>query len=426
MPSHHGRPGRPLVTSRSAGRVIASAGIGAALNPLNSTMVVVALPAISAEFGAAASSVTLLVVTGYLVVTLFAQMPAGSIADRIGYGRALTWGRWLFLAGAISGAMAPRLGAVVAGRVLMAVGGSLIIPTAMALLRVTVPAERRARAFGSMGAVLSGAAAIGPALGAWTVTHFGWRSLFLINLPLLLVSWLLQPPLGGDVRPAQVRQFHWREVLPVSLFHESAFSAAAGIIALQNLAMYSLLVQIPFLFGSASGLNSGLGLAIIAMTATMALTSPVGGWLVEWVGTRTVVVSGGLLGALGVLLVSRLPLTASPFDIGARLLLVGVGIGLSTGPSQAVALTSVPLHQSGIASATISMMRYVGSVVGTAILGFAFAGGAESASWQHVALWVFSGAFVLSAALGATYFHRGNLRDDAQEPGVPVTPGDRR
>ncbi len=173
-------------------RILTSAAIGAALNPLNSTMVAVALPALSAEFGASPTSVTLTVVTGYLVATLIWQVPAGSIADRIGYARALAIGRWLFLAGALAGTLAPVLAIVVVGRLLMAIGGSLIIPTAMALVRVAVPEHRRARAFGTLGAVLGGAAAIGPALGAWMSTHFGWRSLFVINVPMVLASWAIQ------------------------------------------------------------------------------------------------------------------------------------------------------------------------------------------------------------------------------------------
>ena len=78
MPPDHGladervRKGHPLI----------AAALGAALNPLNSTMVAVALPAISRDFGADASRVTLFVVTGYLIATLVCQMPAGSIADR--------------------------------------------------------------------------------------------------------------------------------------------------------------------------------------------------------------------------------------------------------------------------------------------------------------------------------------------------------
>ena len=127
--------------------ILVAAAIGASLNPLNSTMVAVALPALSVEFGSPARTVTLFVVTGYLVATIVSQLPAGTVADRVGYARALTWGRLIFGAGAALGFLAPSLAIVVAGRLLMAAGGALVIPTAMALLRIAVPAERRSRAF---------------------------------------------------------------------------------------------------------------------------------------------------------------------------------------------------------------------------------------------------------------------------------------
>src|SRR5262245_15518716 len=116
--------------------MLVAAAIGATLNPLNSTMIAVALPAISRNFAVDASSVTLLVVTSYLIAALVCQIPSGSIADRAGYARALVWGRWIFAAGAAAGAFAPTLSIVVAARLLMAAGGSLMVPTAMALVRV--------------------------------------------------------------------------------------------------------------------------------------------------------------------------------------------------------------------------------------------------------------------------------------------------
>ena len=379
------------------GSVLASAALGAALTPLNSTMVAVALPALSMEFNARPSTVTLFVVTGYLVATIAAQLPAGSIADRVGYSRALTWGRLMFGGGAAVGVFAQSLGAVVVGRLLMAAGGALIIPTAMALLRISYPAERRARAFGVMGGVMGGAAAVGPALGAWMSDHFGWRSLFLINVPLLLLSWLLQPRVHEE-RPAA------RRAQPgyLALLRNRPFMAGAGVISTQNLAMYSLLIQVPFLFGGSEGADAGLGLAIIAMTLTMAATSPLGGWLVEWVGVKLVVATGGLVGALGVTALSLLPAAASARQVGVRLLLVGLGLGLATGPANASAITAVPPEQSAIASAAMSMMRYFGAIAGTLILSLAFGTGEAAVARQHLALWIFVAALVVSAVLGAT------------------------
>jgi MFS family permease len=436
-------------TDRSAaGSVVVSAALGAALTPLNSTMVAVALPALSAEFMAPAASVTLFVVTGYLVATLVAQMPAGSVADRVGYARSLAWGRWMFAAGAVAGMLAPSLWLVIVARLLMAAGGALINPTAMALLRISVPPQRRARAFGTMGAVMGGAAALGPALGAALVSLLGWRSLFFINLPLLAVSWLLQPTVKQASQAApSTAPFDWqgsvltgaalvlltfaarrggatgvwmaaaalalfgvllwherrvaKPVLQTHLFREHGFTAGALIISTQNLAMYSLLIQVPFLFGGGGG-DSRLGVAIIAMTATMAIMSPVGGWLVERVGVRVVIGTGGVLAAAGVIGLSLLPPTAGSLQIAGRLLLVGLGLGLSTGPANASALTVVPPQLSATASATVSMLRYLGAIAGTVILGYVFAEGADGATRHHVALWIFVGALLASALLGAT------------------------
>lgn len=422
--------------------VLVSAALGASLNPLNSTMVAVALPALSAEFSASPSSVTLMVVTGYLVATLVSQVPAGAVADRVGYARALTLGRWLLLAGAAAGAVAPALWVVVVARLVMAFGGSLTIPTAMALVRVAVPDARRARAFGTLGAVLGSAAAIGPALGAFMTSHFGWRSLFLINIPMLAASWLVQPrvpePPGHQPHPfdwpgsvligatlvlltfstrtaaplawglaaagvlaAGLLLWHERRVpapvLRLSLFSERVFVAGAGIIATQNLGMYSLLLIVPFLFGGGTTADPQLGLAIIAMTATMAAMSPVGGRLAERIGAHSVVLIGGLAGAAGIVALTRLPATASAFEVGLRLLWVGVGIGLSSGPAQALALDVAPRAQSGVASATMSMMRYLGAVVGTVIIGWALA---PTVPRRQGALWMFAAAFFISAVLG--------------------------
>ena len=358
-------------------------------------MVAVALPALSMEFSAPAATVTLFVITGYLIATIVSQMPAGSVADRVGYARALTWGRWIFGVGAAAGMLAPSLTFVVVGRLLMAAGGALIIPTAMALVRIAVPPERRSRAFGIMGSVMGGAAALGPALGSWMAEHFGWRSLFVINVPLLLLSWMLQPRVDEEHVPVRNRQFGY-----LSLLRNRAFMTGAGVISTQNLAMYSLLIQVPFLFGGGEGADAGLGLAIIAMTFTMAAISPIGGVLAEWVGVKLIVAAGGLTAALGVIALGGLPASSSARQVGMRLLLVGLGLGLSTGPANASAISAVPQEQSGIASATVSMLRYLGAIAGSVILSFAFVPGAEGSARQHLALWAFVAALIVSAVLG--------------------------
>jgi MFS family permease len=178
--------------------------------------------------------------------------------------------------------------------------------------------------------------------------------------------------------------------------------------------MYSLLILIPFLFGGAQG--ASVGVAIMAMTATMALTSPVGGRLAERFGARLLIVVGGLIGMTGVVAIERLGSNASPFDIGLRLLLVGLALGLCIGPAQAAGLTVVAAEKSALGSATMSMVRYLGSIAGTIILGFALATEANGAARVDTALWIFAAAFLASSLLGALLPVRQAAADRASAP----------
>ncbi len=425
-------------------QLLTAVALAAALTPLNSTMIAVALPGMATDFGVAPSNITLSVITGYLVATIVCQMPAGSVADRLGYDKALTLGRWIFAAGALAAVVAPVLPVVVAGRLLMAAGGSLMVPTAMVLLRVAVPPERRARAFGTMGAVMGGAAAAGPAIGGLMLTRFGWRSLFLINIPLIALSWLLQRRLAPAAPARDSTPFVWigtallgtalvllvaasrtapgrawllaaaglallvvlvrheqrvpAPVVDLTLFRNAGFLSGSAAIAFQNLGMYSLLALVPFFFGAGrdSAGAAAVSMAIVAMTAAMALSSPIGGWLAERAGLRTMVVAGGLLGAAGILWLSLLPASASPVALGLRLLVIGLAIGLSTGPAQAGALGSVPAAQSGMAAAGLSMLRYLGGIAGTVILGYAM----SEPKRQRTAMLIFVAAFAAAALAG--------------------------
>ena len=126
------------------------------------------------------------------------------------------------------------------------------------------------------------AAALGPAVGGCITRSFGWRALFLVNLPLVVASWLLQPPAfgGRDARAARHRQ-----LIDLSFLRTPVYAAGAGVIALQNLAFYALLFQMPFLFPrrpvTGPRDESQLGLVMMAMTVTMAVWSPIGGRIAE-------------------------------------------------------------------------------------------------------------------------------------------------
>lgn len=435
----------PLTTRRFTGLALA-----ALLAPLNSTIIAVALPSIAQAFDSPAAVVTRWLVTAYLVVSIVAQSPAGKMADLWGGSRVLTLGRSLFGAGALLAALSPALPILGAGRVLMALGGALSIPTVFAQLRRSVPHERRGRVFGIFGAIMGAAAAAGPVLGGFLTTRYGWHSVFIVNVPVVLLSFLLEPP-RANTRPrprmavenarkprfdflgstllgiavlllvGAVERGPWfivaaiiaitafviRElraadpVLDVRLFAHTSFAAGSAIVALQNLAMYSLLFLLPFFLARAGGAPSATGRMLLLFTAGMVLASPLGGRLSDAIGPRTVACTGALIATGGaVLFVLRGDTMLVP-----AIILMGIGIGIATSPSQAAALSAIPAAQAGVASGALSTMRYVGGVVGSGLVALLVAGGLT----HDVRLIVFP-AVLFASAVVALFLPGRNAR----------------
>ncbi len=403
-------------------RLLVAIVLASALAPLNSTMLAVAIPSIAKQFGNADATVTHALVTSYLVASIALQSPGGKLGDVMGHRRALSLGRWIFLGGALLAVVAPNLWVLVAARVATAAGGAVVVPAATALLRTELPEARRGRAFGTFGASMALAAMLGPLVGGALEARFGFRALFLVNVPVLLVSAVLSfqtaaptsvtaPPtaparkpvsidviglvllaasLGALVIGARLRgtlrvevmiagaallvpfAIHERRtrdpIVDLGLFRLPSYSAGAAVIALHNLGMYALLFLIPSLlarlFASAS---NETGRILVAMTAAMVVASPVAGRLSDRFGARVVMTTGCAIALGGMVLLRASPLT-SPTSLLPPLVLLGAGIGLASAPSQAGAMSVAPREKSGVAAGMLSTLRYLGGVVGIVVL----------------------------------------------------------
>ena len=386
----------PLTPRRFTGLAAA-----ALLAPLNSTIIAVALPTIASSFAATPALVTRWLVTAYLVVTIVAQSPAGKLADVWGTSRVLTLGRSMFGIGALLAAFSPALPILGIGRALMALGGAFTIPTVFAQLRNSVPHARRGRIFGVFGAIMGTAAAAGPIIGGLLTARFGWHSVFFVNVPVVLLSFALEPPrraekngraatfdfigsallavavllLVAAVEKAQLafalgavvalaafiaRELRARDpVLDVRLFTRPAFAAGGAIVALQNLAMYSMIYMLPFLLARNP---ASTGRMLLLFTAAMVLASPLGGRLSDAIGARAVAATGAVIATSGAWLF------VSGSELTAALILMGAGIGIATSPSQAAAMSAVDASQAGVASGALSTMRYLGGVTGSGLV----------------------------------------------------------
>jgi DHA2 family methylenomycin A resistance protein-like MFS transporter len=322
-------------------------------------------------------------------------------------------------------------------------------------VRELVPEERRGRVFGLIGAAVALAAASGPPLGGVLVEAAGWRAIFYVNLvlvlPALLMGWRRLPPsraavsrAGFDVKgaimltgvlagtaallmsigqgatlqvpamgaPAVIAMatlFVWHEfrhpdpVVRPRLFQQRAFAAANAGIGLRNLSMYTLLLSVPLLLAGRNGFSSlETGLVLTALSAAMVIVSPFGGQLADRFGRRLPTTIGGAILALG-----ALPMALAGVDITlpflvAGLVTVGIGIGLSTPSLQTTAVESVGKQEAGVASGIFSTSRYLGSIVGSAILAGALGAGRDDVDGIGLVFLIVFVAAVLStvATLG--------------------------
>ncbi|MCX5394398.1 DHA2 family efflux MFS transporter permease subunit [Streptomyces sp. NBC_00094] len=166
---------------------------------LDTTVVNIAFSDLRTDFPAASLSELTWVVTAYTVVFAALLAVAGRVADVVGRRRLFLWSTVLFTIASVLSGLAPGVGVLVAARALQGVAAAGMIPSALGLVLQHTPAARRSAAVGVWGAVGSMAAAVGPSLGGLLVDVWGWRSVFLINLPIgLAVALIAARGLAGD------------------------------------------------------------------------------------------------------------------------------------------------------------------------------------------------------------------------------------
>jgi MFS family permease len=187
---------------------------------------------------------------------------------------------------------------------------------------------------------------------------------------------------------------HPDPVLQPRLFRRRAFAAANGAIALGNLAMYMVLLAVPLLLASRGGSSTlQAGLVLTALTAAMIVVSPLGGRLVDTFGRRLPTIAGLALLTLGAvpMAVAGAQIRLPPLVVG--LAFVGAGIGIAMPGLQSTAVESVSREEAGVAAGIYATSRYLGSIVGSAVLaGLVGAGRSDTDGLGRVFVIVLMGA----------------------------------
>jgi EmrB/QacA subfamily drug resistance transporter len=426
---------------------------------LDNTIVNVALPSISRELHASVSGLQW-TVDAYTLVLASLLMLSGSMADRLGRRLVFQVGLSLFTLGSLLCSLAPGLGWLIAFRMVQAVGGSMLNPVAMSIIRnVFTDPRERAQAIGMWGAMVGISLALGPVVGGALVQSIGWRSIFWINIPVGLAALALTMRFVPESRAPRPRRLDpVGQVLVIVMLAaltyaiiqgpSAGWSSAeiVGLFALSAVALTTLLSyerrrldpllelrffrSIPFSGASViavcafaalggflflntlylqdvrhlSALNAGVYTLPIAVTTLF--FAPLSGRLTGRRGPR----SGLLVGGLGITLGSAL-LTGLARDTPVGLLLLayvifGIGFGMVNPPITNTAVAGMPPAQAGVASAVASTSRQIGQTLGVAVVGALAAAGAGGSvgpgfvQASHTGWWIVVGCGVAVFTLG--------------------------
>ncbi len=396
--------------------------LGYGVVQLDVTIVNTALSNIGGSLGGGIAALQW-VVSAYTIAFAAFILSAGALGDRLGAKRVFMSGFAIFTAASLACAAAPGVGLLIAARAVQGLGAAILVPNSLALLNHAYPDERgRGRAVGIWAAGASLALTAGPLAGGVLVAVAGWRSIFLVNLPIGLMGlWLTRryasdtpqsasrelDPLGqlaaimalgalagaiieggvlGIAHPlvlagialavATTALFLWQErrahqpMLPLALFAHRLFSLTALDGLLVNVAFYGLIFVLSLYFQDVNGRSAlETGLAFVPMMGVVLPANLLAPRLAERLGAPAVIAGGAVIAALGTLGLIGLAPETRYCAILAQLLALGGGLGMLVPPLTSSLLGSVEKSRSGIAAGVLNATRQTGSVLGVALFG---------------------------------------------------------
>ena len=387
---------------------------------LDVTIVNVALPRIGSTLHADVAGLQW-VVDGYALVLASLLLAGGTIGDLRGHKRVVLTGLTLFGLASLGCGLAPTVGVLIAARVFQGLGAALALPGTLAIISHAFPERgEQARAIGIWAGVGSIALPAGPLLGGALVDGIGWRAVFFVNVPIVLLAGAIAARVVRESREAQSRRVDWAGVLlggaalavtifavvqhahwmtwagaglllvvfltvehrradpmlPLGLFRRPAFfatNAAAGAMNLGTLGLLFLLTMYLQTVQHRSALAAGV--ALLPLFLPMSVLAPAAGRLTARVGAKLPMTLGLLTAATGVALLARLHTDSGYGVLLVAMVLWGSGLGLLTPALVSAAIVAVPARQAGLASGVNNTARQAGGAIGIAAFG-ALAGSA--------------------------------------------------
>jgi DHA2 family multidrug resistance protein-like MFS transporter len=390
------------------------------------------------------------VVNAYQLVVTMMLLGFAAIGDVFGYKKVFLCGVSIFVTASAMCAMSTSFEMMVAARVLQGIGGACTMSINTALLRIIFPPNRLGRVMAANAVIVAVTAASGPALGGAILAVGHWSWIFLMNIPLglaaLFIGWKLLPhnPPSKTVRRLDGQSVVLNAVffglliytieqiahdgfstqlilqaviavivgvvyvrrqlqlpmpiLPVDLFRIPIFALSIGCSIACFTAQMLALVSLPFYMQHSLGLSvAQTGLLLTPWPLATTLTAPIAGRLIEKVHPGILGAIGMGIFALGLFLLATVGHISAPFELGWRMAICGIGIGLFQTPNNVTITTSAPIQRSGGASGMLGTARVLGQTLGTALVAVLFHLLGNQSGGEVACLWV---ALGLAATAG--------------------------
>ncbi|WP_410564481.1 MFS transporter [Amycolatopsis sp. cmx-4-61] len=418
-------------------RLLTGLSLGYFLVMLDTTIVTVALPALSPSLPAQQW-----ISNGYTLTFAAFLLTAGAWSDRFGARRVFALGLVSFAVLSGLSALSFSTSSLIALRALLGVAGALLVPSSLSLIAAAYPTpSARAKAMGVWAAVSGTGLVAGPVLGGLLTEAFGWRAIFLVNVPVAAAAWALSrsapptPPRPGRIDVvgqvaavvalstltyalierswtallltvvAATVFVRFQRMLPAGLFRTRAFPLGLAAGAIVNFGLSGVLFVLSLYFQESRGYPpSATGLAFLPLTIPTAFNPVLTGRLVARFGPRIPAVTGFALMSGGTLLQAS---TTSAARSVIALALLGFGVSLAIPSLLAMVVAAAPPELTGVAGGALNASRQVGAALGVAILGALL-----TATTTPIALCTAAGVLLAGAAMVA-----GSARKPAADHG---------
>jgi MFS transporter, DHA2 family, methylenomycin A resistance protein len=446
-------PASKLGPVRSSADMIPVVATGAAffMIVLDTSIVNLALARIGSELNSGLATLQWLI-DGYALVFASLLLGAGALGDRFGAKGTFMCGLLVFTLASASCAVAPNIEVLQISRIVQGIGAALLLPNSLAALNHAVSDPlRRSKAISAWASAGALGVALGPVLGGLLVQTLGWRSIFIVNVPVGLIAlWLTQRhiPAGGrdpsrfldplgqllavgtmatltyflistshatstttsskivgvaclifGISFIAVEAKQESPMLPLPLLRRRTLGPVALVGLLHNLSIYGLIFVLSLSFQRLRGLTPlSAGLLFLPLTLALAIGTRFGAVVLRNHGPFRALIGGHSVAAFGALILAFFKPNFSPAVLALPLMIIGTGAGITTPAMNLAVLDSVERNQGGLASGILNSARQAGGVIGVAILG-ALLGEPETLAGAQKAKYVAAAGLFLASGL---------------------------